>query len=94
VPPTTRAERITDPAEARQYLEGQVALRRALVMSILLDVVIALALMAAGIPVPIVLILAVVIISLSVFALRRIVRAGDDRLANFRDPVSGRVNIP
>jgi hypothetical protein len=95
VQPTTPAESvITDPDEAREYLAGQLAVRKALVMSILLDVLIAAGLIAFGIPVAVVAVLAVIIVALSGFALRHIVRTGDARLANFRDPVSGRVNIP
>jgi hypothetical protein len=85
---------ITDPEQARQFAIGQRALRRSMIMSIGLDVLLAVVLIAMGIPVVLVLILAALIIGASAFALTRIQRQADARLVNFRDPVTGRISIP
>jgi Flp pilus assembly protein TadB len=85
-------ERITDPELARQFAIGQSALRRSMIMSIVLDVLIAIVLIVAGLPV--LVILAALIIGTSTFALSRILKAGEKRLEDFRDPVTGRIELP
>jgi Flp pilus assembly protein TadB len=85
---------ITDPEQARQFAIGQRALRRSMVMSIALDVLLALVLVAMGVSLVVVLILGVLIIGASTYALTRIQRQADARLVKFRDPVTGRVEIP
>jgi hypothetical protein len=87
-------EPITDPEQARQFVIGQRALRRSMLMSIALDLVIAVALIAFGLPVALVIPLAIAIVGISAFSLSRIQKAGDLRLAHFRDPVTGRIEVP
>jgi cell division protein FtsW (lipid II flippase) len=92
--PAEPPDPITDPEQARQFAIGQRALRRSMVMSVVLDVLIAVVLVIAGVSVIVVVVLGAVIVGLSVFMLNRITRAGEQRLAYFRDPVTGRLNIP
>jgi cell division protein FtsW (lipid II flippase) len=87
-------ERITDPELARQFAIGQSALRRSMIMSIVLDVLIAIVLIVAGLPVLVVVLLAALIIGTSTFALSRILKSGEKRLEDFRDPVTGRIELP
>ena len=86
--------KVTDPELARQLVVGQRALRRSMVMSIVLDVLVAAVLIAMGLPALLVVPAAVLIIGISVFALRRVIRAEEARLEHFRDPASGEIRIP